>query len=183
MNIIRRKSDNIVLYAANDLYLVESECRGNGWVDATNTNANCELLTVDEIPNNFKGGSFIYDGTWTLIDNDLLNKLKEDKQVEIRDAFELESDLPVDAEGYTWNGGLNSAFIINGLAEVIGFRSKAQGTIHDKTNRPRTMNATTMKNVAANIEEAYQVKFVKKQSLLVQIEEATTTSEVEAIKW
>lgn len=65
MKIIKRQSDNVVLFTGDDLVLDDDGCRGTGW-QLRNIDPNeLTLEVVDEIPNQFIGGGWTYvDGVW-----------------------------------------------------------------------------------------------------------------------
>ena len=64
MKILIRKSDNVVIYAQNDLML-DSEAHGDGWHDQNFNLANA-MLDEAALPENWLGAAYTYlDGTWT----------------------------------------------------------------------------------------------------------------------
>ncbi|MBX9636153.1 MAG: hypothetical protein K2Q14_06990 [Gammaproteobacteria bacterium] len=65
MKIIKRLSDNVVLFAGGDLVLDQDGCRGPGWQSRNIDRASLILETVDDIPQQFIGGGWTYvDGAW-----------------------------------------------------------------------------------------------------------------------
>lgn len=69
MNIIRRKSDGLVLYAGN-VTLTDGGVLGENFRDPTNTTANTEMLDATAIPENWLGACWTYNaGVWTQVND------------------------------------------------------------------------------------------------------------------
>lgn len=65
MNIIKRKSDNVVIFKGDDLVLDESGCSGKGWKFDKIPTSELVLEKVDDLPAGFVPGLFTYsNGLW-----------------------------------------------------------------------------------------------------------------------
>ena len=67
MKIIKRKSDNVVLFARDDLSFGNGSLITPEFTAPTVLESEHDLLTVDSVPADWKGGWYTYsDSTWTL---------------------------------------------------------------------------------------------------------------------
>ena len=67
MNIIKRKSDNVVIFRGSDLILDENGCSGKGWKFNKIPSADLVLESVSDIPEDFIMGMWTYaSGMWAL---------------------------------------------------------------------------------------------------------------------
>jgi hypothetical protein len=65
MNIIKRKSDNVVIFKGDDLVLDKNGCRGKGWGFNKIPSNDLLLEQVDELPVGFAPGLCTYlNGVW-----------------------------------------------------------------------------------------------------------------------
>lgn len=65
MNIVKRKSDNVVIFKGDDLVLDKNGCRGKGWEFNKIPASDLILEKVDEIPIGFVPGLCTYsNGVW-----------------------------------------------------------------------------------------------------------------------
>lgn len=112
-----------------------------------------------------------------------LNKVKDTKKEEIRQRFNSESNLPVKAEGKTWNGGYDSAIKLDAarrLAESAGLK---EVTFYDIENKACTLSHTSAQKVVSTLAGDYQLKFAKKQTLFATISQADSENKVNHISW
>ena len=110
-----------------------------------------------------------------------LNKAKEIQLSTIKESFIKEANAPVVALNHTWNGGVNSARIINGKADTLTYNGLQSGAIHDIDNLPVTLTVDDIKKVASAISIAYDSIFTLYQQKKVAIKNATTVKDVLAI--
>lgn len=66
MKIIKRKKDNVVVYAGDDLAITSDGVKGDNFVDNRTTTENAVLEMVNNLPEFYQGGCFAYDGSWLL---------------------------------------------------------------------------------------------------------------------
>lgn len=68
MKIIKRNSDNVVLYAGDDLALTETQASGDSWADPSLTTANATLEQATP-PAGWVGAAWAYTGSaWVVVD-------------------------------------------------------------------------------------------------------------------
>lgn len=68
VQIIRRKSDNIVLYAGADLSIGEIAALGVGWCDTRVSTATCDVYTVASLPAGYIDECWTYiGGVWAVV--------------------------------------------------------------------------------------------------------------------
>ena len=66
MQIIKRQSNNVVIFAGDDLSLDQNGCRGVGWQFRNIDPSELTIETVESIPEQFVGGGWSHnDGVWT----------------------------------------------------------------------------------------------------------------------
>jgi len=78
---------------------------------------------------------------------------------EIRAAFLTATKVPVDSNGFTWNGGEMSAMRLKGKADTLVQKSLTEGDIHDIDNIQHTLTVAQILDIAADISVAYEVQF------------------------
>lgn len=86
-----------------------------------------------------------------------------------RDLYEIEAEAPVEALGYTWNGGQDSASYIQGAVGLAQALGEEDVTITDIDNVSHTMSFSDAMTIAALIGAQFRVAFFKKQNTLVEI--------------
>lgn len=80
MNIIKRKSDNVVIFKGDDLVLDKNGCRGKGWEFSKMPANELVLEKVDELPSGFVPGLCTYSkGVW--------GKTTEGSEIAIRNLY------------------------------------------------------------------------------------------------
>jgi hypothetical protein len=62
MKIIKRISDNVVLYSGDTLVMTGNDARNNDWVD-TNTTTKNSTITEAILPEDWVGGAYTFDGS------------------------------------------------------------------------------------------------------------------------
>lgn len=95
MNIVKRKSDNVVIFSGDDITLDKSGCRGDGWVFNKIDPEEMMIEKVDYLPEGFFVGFWMYsDGVWSKTAEGSSNDVREltDKQ----NAALMEIDLVSD---------------------------------------------------------------------------------------
>lgn len=108
MIITRRKSDNIVTHAGENLRLQDTGLMANGSWNPTVNTVTCDALEVDSIPDNWKGGKFSYTKTdgWQLADQnwetEQLKQAKAEKCAEINAKRDKQQSKPL---AYTFPDG------------------------------------------------------------------------------
>lgn len=136
------------------------------------------FVSIDE------NGKLVKDNA--AIDAYVLPLAKEAKRDEIRAAFSAAEVEPIpDPLGgvHTWHGGYNSAEKLHNARTMAIEAGLTEVTFYDTGNVGHTLTLDQAKAVALTVGGKYQQDFAKKQDLMRQIDVATTSSEIDAIKW
>jgi|GEM_PF-5687751 len=115
--------------------------------------------------------------------NMTLEQAQSKQLLEIKKQFTAESIQPVAVAGVSYNGGVNSAMLLNGKADTLIHLAVASGDIHDINNAPHALSTTQIKDVAAAISVAYELVFDKYQLKKTQIANCTDIACVSSITW
>jgi len=105
-----------------------------------------------------------------------LDQLKSEKSFEIKNSFNIESNLPVSHNNISWVGGFDSATKLDSavrLAESIG---QTTVSLYDSNKTEHQLTLDEAKEIVKAVAIKYQLDFQKKQQLLKQIEEADEES-------
>lgn len=112
-----------------------------------------------------------------------LAELKASKIVEIRMAYEAAALTPVDALGFTWDGGFDSAIKLDAAKRLCEAAGQTSVTFFDTNNVAHDLNFTDALTVCISVAVAFQIQLAKKQTLFAQINAATSKTQVAAISW
>lgn len=153
MQIIKRQSDNVVIFAGNDLALDESGCRGAGWQFRNINPSELTLETVDSIPVQFVGGGWSYaDGVWTsnaIADQVILPAKRAEKIAQFTAQAAATNSADIDYLDYTWRADLASQAL---LAQVLAIGSVPEGMYwRDSSGTPRAMTYANLQGLGAAI--------------------------------
>ena len=99
-----------------------------------------------------------YDIVFDAVDKNI-NEYKTEKRNKLKALFQEKIIQPVDALNNTWNGGYESALLINGKAQTLEYLNQIKGDIHDINNEPHILTVDEIKQVAAEISIAYELHF------------------------
>lgn len=114
----------------------------------------------------------------------VIDVIKTEKKKQIRDIFTKVSMAPVtDSNGVVWNGGFDSAVKLDAakrLAETAGLTNVV---FFDVSNEAHTLLIDEASTVVLTVANAYQTVLAQKQSLLLQITNATTIEDVDSLNW
>jgi len=111
-----------------------------------------------------------------------LADLKKDKENEIRQRFELDSNNAVSALGLKWNGGFDSAIKLDAAMRLSQAAGAPNVVFFDLTNNPHLLSYADALNVVINVAGSFQIHLTKKQDLFVQISKATINT-INNIAW
>lgn len=112
-----------------------------------------------------------------------LDNVKAEKLNEIRTAYEADATLPVEALGFTWDGGFDSAIKLD-AAKRLSEAAGAPGVrFYDTSNVGHDLSFSDALTVCIEVAVAFQNSLAKKQTLFAQVNEATSKTQVAAISW
>ena len=114
---------------------------------------------------------------------EFLNKLKEMKQRDIRAIFDTESNLPVVVNGVSYHGGFESAIKLDAAKRLAESAGMTDVEFFDVENNGHVLSLVDAQNVVLAVSSKYQQDLSKKQSLMVQIKNATSESDLRSIEW
>lgn len=102
INLVRRKSDNVVLFAGDTYSITESGLVSSAFKAPTITEIGHEIVECESIPDDWKGGWYAYNGEWVLTEFGTEQKaanepsfedLKSEIEEKINAQFEAETSL------------------------------------------------------------------------------------------
>ncbi|MXS81583.1 DUF4376 domain-containing protein [Nitrosomonas oligotropha] len=186
MKIIKRRADNVVLFAGNDLVLDEQGLRGAGWTFRSNIDPN-ELVLEEaaEIPEGFTGGGWAYaDGVWTinaLGEQALLSGKRAEKIAELEAARLAMEYSNLEHAGQTWATDKDSRAL---LAEVLAPGSVRPGAYwRDISGAEHVMTYAEMQALGRAISDRGYDADETLKAKITAVNAATTAAEIEAITW
>ena len=153
MKIIKRKSDDVVLFASPYLVLDRSICSGRGWSYRHTGPVELELEEVAELPEGFivRGWSH-KDGVWTsnAIADQVIVPAKRAKKIEQFTAQATAANFAnIDYLGHTWRADSASQTL---LAQVLAIGSVPEGMYwRDSSGTPRTMSYSDLQGLGLAI--------------------------------
>lgn len=185
MKIIRRKSDNVVLFKGADLVLDAQGVHSSKWRARNISNTDHELLNVPSIPDGFVGGGWTYDGTtWTPTaqrTTEILSNVKKQKKIELNAAHDalIYSDILHSTKTYTATPERQAL-----LAQILSIGSVPAGMYwRDKDGNSTTMTFADLQAFGSAILSRSLTADIELQHKLLQVDSATTTAEVESISF
>lgn len=152
MKIIKRKSDDVVLFASPFLALSEGVCSGRGW-SYRHTGPELELEEVAELPEGFivRGWSH-KDGVWTsnaIADQVILPAKRAKKIAQFTAQATAENLANIDYMGHTWRADSSSQAL---LAQVLAIGSVPEGMYwRDSSGTPRAMSYSDLQGLGLAI--------------------------------
>lgn len=198
MKIIKYKSNNIVIYAGEDLELTEIGLKNKDLFSPIITTENSIIEEVNNIPNDFKGNHYKYeDNTWiktnigSIATDKLLQELKENKKEKINNLRELkiqEGFSYVFPDGKTGNIQLRDdkdirniqGVATTGILFVVQNNTTDKISFKDEENIEHFMTGQEAAlfglQVSLFISNTYQKSWIHKEN----IDNLTTINEIES---
>lgn len=103
-------------------------------------------------------------------------ELLEAKKDQIRSESLIILNAPVtDTNGIVWNGGFDSALIIDGRVRIAQNASLTEVTIFDNDNLPHTLTLEEATSVVIQISAQYEAAFVRKQTAMAALDQIDLT--------
>lgn len=132
------------------------------------------------------------DGLWSLVDGEIvklpfpakaLSEVKSDKLNEIRAAYDAATLAPVEALGFVWDGGFDSAIKLDAAMRLSQAAGAPSVTFYDTSNVGHDLSFDDAMVVCISVAVAFQAALGKKQALFAQVNAATSKTKTEAITW
>ena len=99
-----------------------------------------------------------------------ISEVRSEKLTELAAKFEAAANTDVVTAHGIFSGGSKGALERNGVADLIEYRGRPLGTIHDVAHNPIELNINQMKDVSADIAEAYGAAVIVHESKLKEID-------------
>lgn len=185
MKIIKRKSDNVVIFAGDDLVLDENGCRGDGWQLRNMDSSSLSLEDVESIPEQFVGSGWAYaDGIWTsnqIADQVILPAARAEKIEQFTEQATAVNFSNIDYIGYTWRSDPASQTL---LAQVLAIGSVPNGMYwRDSLGVPRAMTYVNLQGLGAAILSRGLVADNNLMTKTAALNAATTAADIGLIEW
>lgn len=132
------------------------------------------------------------DGVWKLVDGQIvktsfpakqLSEVKFEKLAEIRAAYDAATLEPVDALGFVWDGGFDSAIKLDAAMRLSQAAGAPGVTFYDTSNVGHDLDFTSALTVCVAVAVAFQTSLAKKQTLFAQVNAATSKAKVGELSW
>lgn len=185
MKIIKRASDNTVLFAGDDLTLDITGCGGAGWLHRGITTNNAVIEAVDALPDEFEPGQWTYaGGFWTpssLVADKQLSARKSAKLAELQTAYEAANYADIDHASKTWKADQVAQQL---LVAVLAPGSVPPGMYwRDITETQNAMTFSDLQALARAILDRGLLLDSNLDTKKAAVEAVTTAEEVNAITW
>ena len=185
MQIIKRQSDNVVIFAGDDLAIDQDGCSGPGWkfrnVDVTTLT----IETVDDIPEGFVGGGWAYaDGVWTsnsVGEQAVLPGERAEKIKELQAGYVATVYSNIVHAGHTWSADPDSRTL---LAQVLAVGSVPEVMYwRDHSQNPIAMTYAELQALGRAILDRGLLADLNLMTKTAAVNGTTTAAEVNAIAW
>lgn len=101
---------------------------------------------------------------------DILSQKVESKKIQIRNGWALADAQPVSWDGHLWNGGVNSAMLIDAANRGALKSIEASEMIFDHSNQGHLLTTTQIDQLVVALRDAAKPLFHKKQSYMTQVQ-------------
>ncbi len=186
MKIVKRQSNNVVLFIGNDLVLDEMGLRGAGWTFRSNIDPNELVLEeVAEIPEGFVGGGWSYSsGTWAINatgEQALLPVKRAEKIAELEAARLAVEYSDITHAGQTWKAdkdarALLAQVLAPGSVRANAYWRDAAGTKHTMTYADLQALGRAISDRGFDADETLETK-------KATVNAAATAAEIDSINW
>ena len=112
-----------------------------------------------------------------------LDQLKNNRKNYIRGEYNHVVNDEINFLGTDWNGGHESAMNLDSAVRLAEQKSLANVDLWDYYNVKHTMTVADAKTVVEAVADAFLVLYEQKQGFMVDIDNATNESEVNAVVW
>ena len=185
MKIIKRQSDNIVLFAGNGLAIEQDGVSGPGWKFR---NVDVESLTIedaDNIPEGFVGGGWTFvDSVWTsnsVGDQEILPRKRAKKIIELRQGYVSAVYADIDHAEHVWGADPDSRAL---LSQVLAVGSVPEGMYwRDSSGIPRSMAYPDLQGLAYAILVRGLAADLNLMTKTASVGAAITLEDIDSIAW
>lgn len=185
MKIIKRLSDNVVLFADEHLELGHDGVKGIGWRSRNIDPAEVKIEEVDDLPKYFVNGGWSYlDGIWTsnsIAHASYMPEMREKKLDNFRSLALSEIYAQIDHDGHIWDAGIEARQLLSQILVVDIL--PADMYWRDVTGAAISIDKDGLKALAQAI---FDRGFMIDKKLMEKTEDvisAATIEEIEAITW
>ena len=185
IKIIKKISDNVVIFAGDDLVLDQEGCRGSGWEFRNIDPNDLTLEVVESIPEQFVGGGWSYtNGVWTsnqIADQVILPARRAEKIAQFTALATAEVYADISYLGRTYNTDPSRRAL---LAQVLALDEVPENMYwRDTSGVPQPMTYADLQGLGQAILVrglAIDTNLMTKTAL---VNAATTAAEIDAIVW
>ncbi len=137
-------------------------------------------LSANEAPSAPNDAREIWDGEkWNMP----LALIKEQREIEVRKAFNADANKPVVVNNITYHGGIDSAYRLDGALRLIEKAGLTEVSFTDIENVAHALTVAQANTVILSVGQDYQVKFMNKQQKMVDIKNAADEAAVNSITY
>lgn len=112
-----------------------------------------------------------------------LDQARTEKKSQIRAAFEIDSNSPVNVGGLLFQGGFDSAIKLDAARRLAEAAGAIVVTFYDASNAGHVLSLSAAQNIILTVAGAYQSTFGRKQTAMVDVESSATLEQVNAISY
>lgn len=185
IKIIKRFTDNVVLFVGNDLVLDDVGCSGAGWSFRNIDPNELVLEEAAEIPEGFTGGGWAYaDGVWTINsvgEQALLPGKRAEKIAELQAARLALEYSNIDHAGQTWSADRDSRAL---LAQVLSPGSVNESAYwRDAAGTKHPVTYSDLQALGRAISDRGYVADANLETKVAAVVAATSVAEIDSITW
>lgn len=185
MRIIKRTSDNLVVFASNNLKLTSEGASGDDWETTVVTDSDHTLETVKDLPAGFVPGNWTYSGgTWLRTESEEVRRLQAAKEIKIQQ-LNKDHDNAIYAD-IVYNGTTYAAdeYAQNLLVKVLAVGSVPLNMYwRDKDKKQKTVTISDLRGLASAILERTLNADSNLISKLSSVNNSLTIADVNNVKW
>lgn len=185
MQIIKRQSDDIVIFTGDQLIISDGICYGPGWRYSTPPGESLVLETVAALPDGFIPGGWSYSGgTWTsttIAEQAILAQARAVKIIELEAARIALEYSDIDHAGQTWSADKDARAL---LAQVLAPGSVSPDAYwRDSSGSKHPMTYADLQALGRAISDRGYAADTNLKTKKAAVAEATTAAEINAIVW
>jgi hypothetical protein len=185
MKIIKRKSDNVVIIADNNLNLSIDGARGDDWWAPEIHPSEHILENMDTLPNGFIPSKWTYtNGVWARTQDEEVKQLEVIKKQKLKE-LSLSHDNAIYAD-IVYN---NTTFKADQYSQDLLVKVLAVGSVppnmywRDKTGKQKTMSLSDLRGLAGKILERALIADGNLMAKIDILNNASTVAEVSNVNW